>query len=233
MALTLGSARSEVLRVVNNTNRVTEGTLWIQETIREIAARNPRLYHLVTDKVKDFAQTMSLTQPTVSGVTTAVVNEIIEPVFLSTSETTTWTDWTVPSTPWVWENTYMLESHKGDFQLSAARGLEFHSRWTVGKIWLRYFRKMNIPTLDADVIDLPDDFVYRLIVYGAARHGLIGEDDYDRYNVAEAQYQEAFRQLIEWSNRAGDANRINVQKARGLYDSNPSTLWPFPSNYSL
>jgi hypothetical protein len=96
---------------------------------------------------------------------------------------------------------------------------------------LRYYRKLTIPTATTETIDLPDEFVYRLSVYGASRHGLLGEDDYDRLQYAEAQFRNALREMTV---KDGRDKVANAGKRLGGTSVNPlDAIYPFPSNYSV
>ena len=72
-----------------------------------------------------------------------------------------------------------------------------------------YYRKMNIPTALTGVqstIDIPEEFAYDIVVYGAARKGLLLEDDYARMKWCEGKFETALAKMVEDDNRRGVAN---------------------------
>jgi hypothetical protein len=214
------TAVSEILRVINNQNRASEAFLWLQEILRELQGLGHWEYHRKQQQCPIAAY---LALPT-------DFDELISPVFVD-SATTLVPGWQSVTTPWKVENFPKLTFQKGDIRIDATN-LMFHPRWSTGAVLLTYYRKITIPATvtDAAALDLPDEFVYRLAVYGAARHGLLGEDDFERLQYAEAQYQQAISQLKAKDARLKIANERQLMGGEGYPETNMS---PWPSNYSL
>lgn len=223
----VSAAINEILRVVNNLNRRTEALLWLQETLREIEGIS-RWRFTRTEKIHSWAQRFTL--PT-------DFDAIIDPLFLDSAYVASATElatadalgWMTPDASWEEEDCNALKWQRGDYRVDNST-LTLHQEWTSGTLRLKYYRKLTIPTAITETIDLPAEFVYPLIVYGASRHGLIGEDDYDRLKYAEMQFQMAISRLKEKDGRDGIAN---VDQLAGG-PANPSLpSYPFPRNYSI
>ena len=151
--------------------------------------------------------------------------------------------WQAPAVIWKFEQVAHLRLQGFDYTLirnrptpqegvSTTTTIVFSTRWTTGTIWLNYYRNIVMPTGAGDTndLDLPDEYAYRLLVYGAARHGLLGEDDYDRLKYSEQMYQQALAELREWDGRRGVAN----MNKRMSTSASPLLVFPaWPSNYSV
>lgn len=217
-------AVSEIVDVVNNRNRTGSAFTWLKATLYEIQ-RQARWNFLLKDATIPFARSVAL--PTDAW-------EIVEPVYLDTAMTTAGT-WATPTAPWEFEKVRWLRTDKGDIRTSNF-GIEFNTRWTTGTVWLKYYRSIVIPATAAatSALDLPEAFVYDLVVYGAARHGLTREDDYDRLKIAEEKYSKALYEMTVWDNRRKSANGIltmtdHTNPALSTGDGTP--IWP--ANYSI
>jgi hypothetical protein len=228
MALTLAEARTEVLRVISNQNRSTEATRWIQEAVREVQRRG-RWNFLQISAVRDMDDVIP------ADATALVGNEIIEPLFIDTAQSGIGTAWIMPTAPWKFDEINRLYTGKGDYFIDQTLGIVFSGQWRDlgGGVWINYYRTLDIPTVDAVEIDLPDMWVYDLVVYGACRHGLLGEDDYDRLKIATARFESAIKEMKEWDSRRGIANA-----ARRLGQDSSSTFGieggnPWGANFSI
>jgi len=225
----ISTAINEILRVVNNLNRRTEAFIWLQETLREIQSIS-RWRFTKTEKIHSWAQRFTLPPD---------FDAIIDPLFIDTAYTVSATElatadalgWMTPDASWEEEDCSQLRWQRGDYRVDLTT-LTLHQEWTSGVLRLKYYRNITIPTSSSstDAIDLPAEFVYPLIVYGASRHGLIGEDDYDRLKYAEIKFQATITRMKEKDGRDGIAN---VDQLAGG-PANPSLpSYPFPSNYSI
>lgn len=160
------------------------------------------------------------------------VDESSSELVVSSTLTPTTSNWAPVDVPVNWEDYNKLTLQRDDFRFDdASSQLVINTRWTTGPIRMRYYRKFTIPALTTDALDLPDQWAYRLSVYGAARHGLIGEDDFDRLAVAEGFYQNALREMREHEARRKVAN--SSRQLGGAIRTSREWLDPFPSNFSL
>lgn len=241
----LSEAKTAVAAVVNNPS--IDATEWIKSTLREIGGRG-RWFWLVKHVVAPVAPYLAL--PT-------DLHEIYEPLYLDTSATSlvyitttslpaglllspysttlqagTVATWTTPSAPWLFELKYRMERGKGHYRVSSF-GLELHNAFTSGgQVWMSYYRNITIPTATTEALDLPDDFVYNLIVYGAARHGLLQEDDYDRLRYAQDMFESTLKKMVEWDSRRKVANGWEAMRSRTPYQA-PLDVLIWPSNFSV
>lgn len=193
-------AISEILRVINNPARTTEAFLWLKEALREVQGRG-RWKWLISSAVRNASANLYLPLPT-------DCNELLDPVVWDSAGTAT-DAWVAPTTPWDWSQKMTLKNAENRYQVNQF-GINFASDITVGSVWVDYYRNITMPASSSEnkALDLPDQFCYRLAVYGAARHGLIGEDDYDRLNQAKEQFETALSEMRQWDARRGIANRV-------------------------
>lgn len=253
--MNIAQIQAEILRVVSNQNRSSNVLTWVQQAMREIQARH-RWWFLQTDVIRPVADYLALPSdceevidplfiwdgsnaPTPGNITITTTTLpdgargiLYTPVVLSA--TYAGSAWGTPSEPWEFEKAFQLYKHKGDYRVSNF-GIEFHDRWhqyTSSYVWLKYYRNMTIPTTTSEELDLPDPYVFRIALYGAAKYGLLSEDDYDRLQYAQQQFELAVKEMREWDNRKRVANA-----ADGLYytstfnDFDNRGFWP--ENYSV
>lgn len=81
-----------------------------------------------------------------------------------------------------------------------------------------YYRKIRLVNDEESTIDLPDEFVYNLITYGAARVGLMQEDDFQRLQYCEQKYQEYLSLMRVWDARRNIADGVVRLKSRSIYE---------------
>ncbi len=216
------AAVDEIVRIINNPARSTNAFLWLQETLREVQGRG-RWKWLLNSGVCNLYASVALPDD---------YHEAVDPIIYDPATTAT-DAWAVPTTPWDWSIMQRLEERRGHYAVDRF-GLNFSTAFSGGSIWLDYYRKITVPTTvgESTDLDLPDTFAYRLAVYGAARHGLIGEDDYDRLNQAKEQFETALSEMRQWDARRGIANRVSgLQNTAGLLSAPDGPM--FPSNYSV
>jgi len=222
MALTPVTAVSEILRVINNQNRSTEAFIWLCDTIREIQGYG-RWQFCRKEVKRTFARYLPIPDD---------FDEVRSPILIDATGTAT-ASWVTNTTPWEDEDMSRLFAQKGDFRIDDLANITFHSRWTTGSVLLRYYRKITIPTSAAstDAIDLPEEFVYRICVYGAARHGLIGEDVFQRLQHAERMFSTANSDMLVKHGRSKIANEGKL--LGGSMSSDREALVAFPDSYSI
>ena len=234
----------EILGIVNN-KTYSQTTLynWIKATLLEIKMRQ-RWEYLTVNMIQNLDTTNKfLPYPTIlAGAPPAPVrylHEIQEPIVLSTLQYGIEAQngvWTVPTIMWEFEKENCLFSYKGDFRLSDLFGIEFNTRWntTPSAIWLRFYREMVIPTSYSDAttdLDLPDEFVFKLMTFGPSRMGLIQEDDYDRYKIVSGEFEKAMKDMTEWDSRRRNANGMRILRNHNINTFGSGPL--MPGNYSL
>mgnify|MGYP006279446431 FL=1 len=245
--------------MVNNPNKTSEALLWLQHTLREIWGDGRWWFHMTsrTRQLPPYDGSNPLYLPFPTGY-----DELIEPIFYRTDtvigSSITISDtsplpagtaglsysyafqlsggddgWTIPTKPWVMDYVLPMRLQDADYSVKQF-GIEFAPKFNAGgAIWISYYENPTIPTLTTEAIPLPDQFVYRLAVYGAARHGLIGEDDYDRLQIAKAEFTQALDEMRIWNNRKKIANaspRAASQMPGRYYDYSPGM---YPPNFSL
>lgn len=205
-----------------NATKATRALEWLKSTMNEIDRRTRLTHWALVTYSTPFA--ITLTKPT--------CKEILDPISLDTSVAPTYTGvWTVVTTPPDYTQVLPLRFQSSDYQTSQF-GIEISSKWQQGMVYVDTIRSLAIPSIVAQSIDLPDMFVYDLAVYGAARHGLIREDDYDRLNWATQKFEQALADFVQWDSRQGIANiRSRMRTQNILGDTLPYPV--FPSNYSL
>jgi len=219
----LSDVTSDVVAMVGNPNKTTQAFTWIKETIREVAG-DGRWNWLLKSQTNAFpSTTYYLAFPT-------DCREIIDPIYIDTSLSPS-AGWATPTAPWIFDRVGALRLQSNEYRISTF-GIEFISTYSTGGIWLNYYRDVTLPTSSGDTsdLDLPNDFAYRLLVYGAARFGLVGEDDYDRLRFAQAEFEKAKAEMRAWDNRRGVANMS--KRAAGIR-SESGVIPAWPSNYSL
>lgn len=212
-----------VVSLVNNPNKTTEAFTWVKETIREIGG-DGRWNFLIKHQTRAFpSSTYFLAKPT-------DCREIIDPIFYD-SELSPADSWATPTAPWVFDKMGVFRLQSGDYRLSSF-GIEFSSAYSSGAVWVSYYRNILLPTSSGDTndLDLPDDFAYRLLVSGAARFGLIGEDDYDRLAYVHKEFERAKAEMRAWDSRRGIANM--QKRLAGIREGN-NILPAWPSNYAV
>jgi hypothetical protein len=181
----------------------------------------------VTNALTD-GTTYTVTATTDASVTNYTKNQLVIDSTVTTPVTHPWAE---PLNPWEEEDVFLLKAQKGDYRLDPDYFV-MHTRWTRGVLRLRYYRQILVPTSASSTtaIDLPEEFVYRLCVYGAARHGLIGEDDYDRLTAAQGVYQNALNEMQQKDARRKLANVGQILGGNRLEREN---LSPFPNTFAL
>jgi hypothetical protein len=217
---------------------VKEAFNWLTATINEIQRRG-RWFWCYEEFTTPFPT------PIVQGQNSYVtmppqMREIIEPIFLDATFSgalpapTKPSTWSTPTTPVMTEYVNKLRVQGMDYHISSF-GIEFSSKWSTGLIYLCGYRFINKPvSVDnaSEFIDLPDDFVWDLAVYGSARHGLIREDDFKRLEEARRIFETAYSQMVTWDARHGIANASERMAAHSsVYEATPYPVWP--SNFSL
>lgn len=220
----VSEAITHILDITNNKTPAKSITAleWLKSTMNEIDRRTRlmfwclRTYHTPLDTV--------LSKPT--------CKEILDPIALDTSVAPVANGvWTLTTTPPDYTQVLPLRMQSSDYTTSQF-GIEISSKWQNGMVYVDTIRSLTIPLIVAETIDLPDMFVYDLIVYGSARHGLIREDDYDRLQWATSKFEQVLQDLIQWDSRQGIANiRSRLRTHNVLGDTLPYPV--FPSNFSL
>lgn len=294
MALSVATAISEILRVINNRNRQAEALLWLQETLREISGYG-RWKYLLCDVVTAFDRALPLppdfdevcdpvlvnysgsgigvnflktsdTKPTITGTcpdgTTSITVTVGGESYSAIVNGTKWSCavtsdlpigthtvtavsnagaveysrdqlvidptvttpvssvWAPQKEPVDLSQIYELRAQRGDYRVEDGF-LVIASQWSSGLVKMQYYRKTRIPASATDgTVDLPDEFAYRIAVYGAAKHGLLGEDDYERLATAQTIYQSALMDMVQKDARRkiSGAGHILGQPAPCLYD---------------
>lgn len=236
-AITAGEVIPSILDLINNPNKSLEAKEWVRETLREIAAYG-RWNYLMTSKIHITGQQISFPDDW---------RETLDPLYIDTSYDITAMsgDWETASI-WTFENLQRLRLQNFDYKIMNGQGIVLNTRWTGGAIWMDYYRDMTItpiPTYQAsegspvlpynpalEILDLPRDFAWKLLVYGAARFGLVGEDDFERLRYAEQKFAEALADMKAWDSRRGVAN-MKARLAGITPDQEYGML--LPSNYSV
>lgn len=209
----------EVLAVINNRSKTNSAFMWIKNTLNEIASLG-RFNFLYKEQVRDYDVSMSLPND---------CNEIIDPLFIDSGIPLVGTSWTDLASEWDYNTSYPVKLQDGAYSVINNK-LVFPNTLYNGVIMLPYYRNIILPSSISDTteIDLPSDFVYDLIVYGSARHGLLQEDDYDRLQWAEQRYSLSIERLIAKDGREQVANmRTQMQgNSRGV------SMSPWPGNFA-
>lgn len=254
----VSDAIAEIVRLVNNPNKANEALLWLKHTLREIWGDGRWQFHIVNktrqlpssngvdpqylpfpvdfDELEEpiFYRTDTTIGSTISVATTAVDPATVGTAYTYVFQLTGGSDgWMNPSAPWRADYVIPLLKQQCDYNVREY-GIEFSPKFNAGgAIWIRYFKKPPIPQHTTDSIPLPDQFVYRLAVYGAARHGLVREDDYDRLQYAKLEFAQALKEMREWDNRrkiANMTNRMTSHLQSPYADYGPGV---FPPNFAM
>lgn len=250
---------SEVVRLVNNPTKSANAMVWIRNALREVLGRG-RWQFTIRDRVRQLASSSTngplfLPHPsdhleTIEPILyrqDITISSAISIVEVPTLPVATTGDpyyyvfqlsggsdgWQIPTEPWRWDMSLPLRLQTKDYRIQEY-GLELHPRFAAGgAIWHRYYSKLAIPQECNEVVPLPDQFVYKIMVYGAARHGLIGEDDYDRLNYAERMFETGIREMREWDNRRQIANIADRADSQIPYEYTPFGTGQFPPNFAV